>query len=139
MPDYDAMTSEELQAELRRLGRKVSGSRAKLIERLREAGGQEEKTESAASTERGEQPSLGEIGGRIRREFSNLSGLEVERLSALREREEGWLAHVDVVEVRRIPPSTDVMASYEVLANSRGEVQGYERIRRFHRAEGGQK
>ncbi|WP_038044786.1 gas vesicle protein GvpO [Thermocrispum agreste] len=45
----------------------------------------------------------------------------------------GWSVLVDVVELERIPSSTDVLATYRVDITSTGDLAGYERLRRYHR------
>lgn len=50
--------------------------------------------------------------------------------------EEGWVVGVEVVEDRRIPSSTDVLAIYEIEFDSTGELVSYRRIRRYARGRG---
>ena len=38
-----------------------------------------------------------------------------------------------MVEVRRIPNTTDVLAMYEVEVDGKGSLQGYRRVRRYVR------
>ena len=45
----------------------------------------------------------------------------------------GWTVAVDVVELSRIPPSTDVLATYEVTIDGRGELVELARSRRYIR------
>jgi hypothetical protein len=45
---------------------------------------------------------------------------------------------VEVVEVRRIPDTTDVLALYEVTTDSDGILQGYRRLRRYARGTPGE-
>jgi hypothetical protein len=40
---------------------------------------------------------------------------------------------VQVVELSRIPNSTDVLGSYAVTLDKEGELVGYRRNRRYHR------
>ena len=46
---------------------------------------------------------------------------------------DGWKVHVEVVEVRRIPDTTDVLALYEVQVDEDGDLMGYRRLRRYAR------
>jgi hypothetical protein len=55
--------------------------------------------------------------------------LEVDRI------EDGWRVVVEVAELKRIPDSTDVLASYETELDPDGELQGYRRLRRYIRAQ----
>ena len=51
----------------------------------------------------------------------------------------GWTVTLEVVELRRIPESTDVLATYEVELDGDGRYLGFSRGRRYSRsqAEGG--
>src|SRR5947209_8619752 len=45
----------------------------------------------------------------------------------------GWSVTVQVVELSRIPHSTDVLGAYQVTIDQDGEVQAYKRRRRYYR------
>jgi hypothetical protein len=62
-----------------------------------------------------------------------LTGKDAEGVTGLQRTEDGWTVHVEVVEVRRIPDTTDILALYELEMDSDGELQGYRRIRRYGR------
>jgi hypothetical protein len=47
----------------------------------------------------------------------------------------GWLVTVDVLELERIPSTTDVLASYEVELDDSGELVSFKRGRRFQRSQ----
>ena len=67
-------------------------------------------------------------------QFSDLSGCVPEQISGLRSTEDGWSVLVEVVDVERIPSTTSILSTYRVDVDSRGELLGYERIRRYTRA-----
>ena len=46
---------------------------------------------------------------------------------------EQWKVTVDVLELERIPNTTDVMAAYDVQLDEQGTLRGYRRTRRFLR------
>ena len=46
-----------------------------------------------------------------------------------------WQLTVDVLEIARIPNTTDVMGSYAVQLDERGTLRGYRRTRRFPRGQ----
>jgi hypothetical protein len=50
----------------------------------------------------------------------------------------GWNVVLEVLELKRIPDTTDVLASYELQVDDGGELVGYRRIRRYARAEQGE-
>jgi hypothetical protein len=52
------------------------------------------------------------------------------------ERREGdWCLGVEVIETRRVPDSADILAIYEVLLTSAGNLISYRRIRRYARGQ----
>jgi hypothetical protein len=62
-----------------------------------------------------------------------LTGKAPEGVIGLEKNDSGWRVQVEVVEVRRIPNTTDVLALYEIDADDKGNLQGYRRIRRYAR------
>ncbi|MFH8386694.1 gas vesicle protein [Kitasatospora sp. NPDC018058] len=64
-----------------------------------------------------------------------LLGRVPESVSGLRRTDEGWQADVEVVEVERVPDTASILASYRVTLDSKGELLGYERTRRYTRDE----
>ncbi len=71
---------------------------------------------------------------RVREDFPQLLGRPVETVLGLEHDDDsGWTVTVEVVELARIPSSTDVLGSYTVSVDPEGELTGYRRIRRYHR------
>ena len=71
---------------------------------------------------------------RVRREFPRLLGRPIESVLGLeRDEDSGWRITVQVVELERIPHTTDVLGSYAVTLDPDGELTGYKRHRRFYR------
>jgi hypothetical protein len=71
---------------------------------------------------------------RVRSELPQLLGRPIESVLGLeRDDEDGWKLTVQVVELARIPQSTDVLGAYSVTLDSDGELIGYRRQRRYHR------
>ncbi|MFJ3174267.1 gas vesicle protein [Streptomyces roseus] len=66
-------------------------------------------------------------------QLSELLGRTPDSVSSIRPTEDGWEAHVEVVELARIPDTTSVMASYRVAIDENGELVSYERTRRYSR------
>jgi len=62
-----------------------------------------------------------------------LSGRECEAVSSLTRNGDGWRVRVEVVELERIPQSTDILASYEVELDGDGELKNYDRVARYYR------
>ena len=75
-----------------------------------------------------------EVIQQVRRELPQLLGRPIESILGLeREEGDGWSVTVQVVELARIPHSTDVLGSYTVTLDRDGELTGYTRRRRFYR------
>jgi hypothetical protein len=73
---------------------------------------------------------------RVRRDFPPLLGRPIEQVLGLEgDGDRGWKVKVQVVELSRIPPTTDVLGTYSVNLDREGEVVGYRRERRFHRSQ----
>lgn len=68
-------------------------------------------------------------------QLSELLGRTPESVSALKPTDQGWEADVEVVELERIPDTTSVMASYQVVLDSEGKLLSYGRGRRYTRAQ----
>lgn len=51
------------------------------------------------------------------------------------EDEDVWMVIVQVVELRRVPNSTDVLGIYAVSVDQNGDVAGYRRMRRSYRSQ----
>jgi hypothetical protein len=49
--------------------------------------------------------------------------------------QEGWVVEFEVIEDRRIPSSSDVLALYEVELDADGELLGFRRTRRYLRGQ----
>ena len=70
-----------------------------------------------------------------RSQFAELTGRVPEAVSGLSHTGDGWRVTIDVVELERIPPTTDVLASFDVELDDDGNLLGYERVRRYQRGQ----
>ena len=77
--------------------------------------------------------SPGKLARTAAQQLLELTGRATEGVTSLEKDGDGWRVQVEVVEVRRIPNTTDVLALYEVDADDQGNLQGYRRIRRYVR------
>ncbi len=68
-------------------------------------------------------------------EVSELVGCPAEGVTGIRKGSDGWVVTVEVLEVGRIPQTTDVLASYDVHVDKEGDVTEYQRLRRYLRAQ----
>jgi hypothetical protein len=72
----------------------------------------------------------------VREDFPVLLGRPLESvLGVERGEDSGWLVMVQVVELERIPRSTDVLGAYAVELDNDGELVGYRRHRRYNRGQ----
>jgi hypothetical protein len=71
---------------------------------------------------------------RVRGELPELLGHPVDSVLGVEpDDNKGWRVTVQVVELSRIPQSTDVLGAYEVTLDGQGELQAYKRRRRYYR------
>jgi hypothetical protein len=71
---------------------------------------------------------------RVRQELPELLGRPIESVLGFEHDEDsGWRVTVQVVELTRIPQTTDVLGSYEATLDRQGKLTGYRRTRRYHR------
>ncbi|MDT0382091.1 gas vesicle protein [Streptomyces sp. DSM 42041] len=68
-------------------------------------------------------------------QLSELLGSAPDSVSAIQPKGEGWSAHVEVVEIERVPDTTSVMATYRVELDKKGDLLGYERTHRYARGQ----
>jgi hypothetical protein len=78
---------------------------------------------------------VAQIVGRARTQIEQLLGSQPERVSGVDRSDGSWHVTVEVVELRRIPDSTDVLSSYEVVLDEDGNLVRLERRRRYRRAQ----
>lgn len=76
-----------------------------------------------------------ELAQKAKEQLAQLTGLEPETVSSLARDEEGWHVTVDLVELKRIPEATDVLATYETLLDEEGNLLSYQRTRRYFRGQ----
>ncbi|MFP5253033.1 MAG: gas vesicle protein GvpO [Actinomycetes bacterium] len=79
-----------------------------------------------------------QIAQEAARQLLELTGREAEGVVAMERTDDGWRIEVEVLEVRRIPDTTDVLALYEVTVDQDGDLEGYRRLRRYGRGAPGE-
>ena len=67
-----------------------------------------------------------------------LTGKQFEGIVGISKTEDGWTAQVEILEMRRIPDTTDVLAVYEVSVDRDGDLLGYRRADRYTRGSAGE-
>ncbi len=76
-----------------------------------------------------------EIASQARQELERLLGRVPEAVSGIERRNGHWSVTLEVVELRRIPDSTDVLASYELVLDDDGNVARMARKARYLRSQ----
>jgi Gas vesicle synthesis protein GvpO len=76
-----------------------------------------------------------ELGEAAVEAIQDLTGYRPEAVTGLEWDGENWQVTVDVVELERIPSTTDVLATYVVQMDGDGALHGYSRTGRFMRSQ----
>jgi hypothetical protein len=72
---------------------------------------------------------------RAREHLSVLLGRPVDGVLGIDRDQGNWIVTAQVLELARIPNTTDVLGEYEAVLDRNGEVLGYRRTRRYHRGQ----
>ncbi|MGZ4628676.1 gas vesicle protein GvpO [Oryzihumus sp.] len=91
------------------------------------------RTQEREPERRSSRLSAREVATMVADELEDLTGKEPESIVRLGRDDDGWVVGIEVVESRRIPDSTDILAVYEVHADDDGSLRSYERTRRYSR------
>ena len=101
------------------------------------SGGTTNKRRKAASSNGGSRNgkvSAARVARHAREQMGELTGQPVEGVLAVRRADGGgWEVTVQVLELQRVPNSTDVLGAYVLALDEEGEVQEYRRTRRYYR------
>ncbi len=125
--------SEEIQDEPAQNGDGPQAEQEQESEQApKRAGRRHEKREPRRGAKQDE---LTNMADQARELLRSVRGVEAESVSGLTRTSNGWTVTLEVVELRRIPESTDVLASYEVELDADGKLLGFERGRRYHRSQ----
>jgi hypothetical protein len=71
-------------------------------------------------------------------QMQELIGRPVEGVTGLEKDGDEWTVTLEVLELERVPTTTDVLGSYEVKLDKEGELTGAQRTRRYPRGEAGE-
>ena len=64
-----------------------------------------------------------------------LTGTRPEKVLGLNKDGDGWRVTFEVLELSRVPNSTDLLGAYEVTVDKDGDLIGYERRHRYLRGQ----
>ena len=74
----------------------------------------------------------------VRDELRELTGKRVEAATTVEPGDDGgWRVVLEVLELERVPDSTDLLGSYELEVDADGRLVGWRRLRRYARGEQG--
>lgn len=71
----------------------------------------------------------------VRDQLPALTGYTIDTISKIGRDEKGWFVSVELLELKRVPSSGDVLASYDVHFDDSGLLMSYERTRRYQRSQ----
>src|SRR5258707_5351806 len=124
-------------AEQRPSGRTQKEDEPVLDNGERNSGGEDAETRSRTSSRSRDVGLTGaEAAKRGLGQMAELTGKEAEGVTGVEPAEDGWIVGVEVVEDRRIPSSSDILATYETEFDMAGELLSYRRVRRYARGRG---
>jgi hypothetical protein len=75
------------------------------------------------------------IAQRAKEQLAQLTGLKPNTVSGLSRDEEGWHVAVDLIEMKCIPDTGDVLATYKALLDDEGNLLRYQRTGRYLRGQ----
>jgi hypothetical protein len=70
-----------------------------------------------------------ELAERAKSQLAEVTGLKPVTVTGTFKDERGWHVALDMLEMSRIPPATDVLGDYEVLVDEDGNMLKFERKR----------
>jgi hypothetical protein len=79
--------------------------------------------------------SITDIACRAKDQLSMLTGLKPSTVSSLIHEDDGWHIVADLIEMKRIPDSADILATYEARLDEKGNLVSYTRTRRYTRGQ----
>jgi gas vesicle protein GvpO len=95
------------------------------------------KSGGSRSGSRNKRPNPVELARAARSQLAELTGRVPESVLGLRQDDDGWRVMVEVVELSRVPSSTDLLGLYAITLDDDGQLVGYERVRRYQRGQSG--
>ena len=93
---------------------------------------------SSSKSRSNEERPLREIAREAAQQVQELIGRPVEAVTGVEKNGREWNVTLEVLELERVPTTTDVLGRYEVTLDKNGEVTSARRTRRYPRAEAGE-
>ena len=95
--------------------------------------GPREQAPTAGGGGDGARPGLADVATTAARALTELTGRTVDAVSGVRRNNDGYQVTIEVLELSRVPSTTDVLATYEVDVASDGSIVEYSRQHRYYR------
>lgn len=70
-----------------------------------------------------------------REQIAALTGMPVDTVSRVLRDGNGWMLDLELVEMKRIPDSNDVLATYQVHLDAEGNLMSFLRTNRYYRGQ----
>jgi len=74
-----------------------------------------------------------QIAQLVKEQLVEITHVKADTISAISKDEQGWHIFVEMIEMKRIPAGSDMLATYETLADEEGNLINFRRIRRYLR------
>jgi Gas vesicle synthesis protein GvpO len=91
-----------------------------------------------AESKRNDKGGSRDIAKRAVEQMGNLIDRPIEAVTGIEKDGSEWTVTLEVLELERVPSTTDVLGKYEVTLDKDGELTGLQRTRRYPRAEAGE-
>jgi len=74
-----------------------------------------------------------QIAQHVKEQLAELTHVKPDTISSISKDEQGWHISVEMIEMKRIPEATDMLATYETLSDEEGNLINFRRTRRYLR------
>jgi len=69
-----------------------------------------------------------ELIEKAKKQLAELTGFKEPAGVGLRKEKEGWVVTIEIIEKKSIPEGMDILGTYEVHLDTKGELLGYEKV-----------
>jgi len=74
-----------------------------------------------------------QIAQYVKEQLTELTHLKTDTISAVSKDDQGWHILFEMIEMKRCPDATDLLATYDTLSDDEGILLKYHRSRRYLR------
>ena len=78
-------------------------------------------------------PDATDVTSAALRQIAAVTGRRTDTVSAAERTDDGWRLEVELVELERVPSTTNILATYQVDLDDDCALVGYRRLRRYYR------